>query len=301
MKPIERILCAVDFSPLSIEALKAAFALAEKVRARVSALHVVSQTPFEGHFYGPAAVDFIQQIERETSEELLSQIHALKRDDQEVSAFIKSGSPFLEVIRTARQLKSNFLFMGGHEKGELYRVLLGSVAENILRKSEWPVWVVKKEFTPLKKIFILTDLSEHSRPGFNLGLFLARIFSASVHLVHVFDPPTLPAFLKIRKIERELKMKEMIREEFQKWVEEARISKLEMNSTLLEGNVRLKVLEILEQEGADLLVLSTHGQSGSFHKYIGSNAAYLSRHAPCSIALTHPESFRLKEIEHAPA
>jgi nucleotide-binding universal stress UspA family protein len=88
----------------------------------------------------------------------------------------------------------------------------------------------------------------------------------------------------------------MVREEFGKWVEEARVSKVDLTSDLLEGRVRSRVLEILQRENFDLVVMSTHGQSSLFHKHLGSVTAYLARHAPCSLITVRPEGFKFKEI-----
>ncbi len=296
MKPIERILAAVDFSVSSEEALKTALYLGQAVKGRVKALHVVSQTPFQGHFFGELNVGLVNQIEQKAVEELDRRVQRLKTGNQEVESLIQVGVPFIDLVRYAKQHKIHFMVAGSQDRGWGERVLLGSVAEGLMRKSSCPVWIVKKKFHPPKKILILTDLSENSRAGFTLGLFLARLLETSVHLLHVFEFPQLPSFLGVKTTEIELKMREMVREEFQKWVQEASTSKLQLTSELAEGNPKIEVEKIIQKQEADLLVMSTHGESGLFHQHLGSLTNYLARHASCSLITVRPEGFRFKEI-----
>ncbi|MFO1520393.1 MAG: universal stress protein [bacterium] len=296
MKPIERVLVAYDFESSSEEALKAAAFLCHRLKGRLTALHIVSQTPFEGHFFGPVSVDLVNQIERKASEELTRRVKDIVGQDLEVIDQVTVGVPFVDLLRFAKQQKAQFLFVGTHGRGSVEKLLLGSVAESTVRKSECPVWVMRGAFSPPRKILLLTDLSENGKWGFRLGLFLAKIFGAAVHLLHVFEKPYIPSFTMIDPTEYELKMKEMVREEFQKWVEEAHVSKVEVSQELAEGSVRGKIDEVLKRENFDLVVLGTHGRSGLFHKHLGSVTTHLVRHAPCSVVTVRPEGFKLKEI-----
>src|SRR5262245_23924245 len=189
MKPIERILAVVDFSPLSDEALRVAVFLAQKVKGRLFALHVVSQSPFDGHFFGPVGVDLINQLEKMASRELTSRISVFAEAGIEVNSEVRVGVPFVDVIRFSKQQKAQFLTVGAHGREEIDAEVLGSIAENIIRKSDCPVWVVRGEFREPHKILLLTDLSEEARAGFRLGLFLARLLGAKAHLIHVFEFP----------------------------------------------------------------------------------------------------------------
>src|SRR5215467_7971681 len=80
MKSIERVLAAVDFSASSNEALEAAALLSQKVKGRLIALHVVRQTPFEGHFFGPVSVNLVNQIESKAQEELKSRLSRFSQE-----------------------------------------------------------------------------------------------------------------------------------------------------------------------------------------------------------------------------
>jgi len=296
---IERILATVDFSVLSEEVLKAAALLSRKVKGRLTALHVVRQTPFEGHFFGPVSVNLVNQIESKALEELkirLLKVVGAGEEGTEFVEWVQVGIPFVEIVRYAKQQKIQIIVAGAHGRPTFEDFSLGSVAENLIQKAECPVWMLRGEFSVPKKILLLTDLSEHARAGFRLGLYFARLFEASVHLLHVFEHTLIPSFAMIDPTEHELKMREMVREEFKKWEEEVQLAKIPMTSEIREGNVRNELKEALKKDPFDLIVASTHGQSALFHKHLGSVVTYLARHAPCSLLTVRPESFKFKEI-----
>ncbi len=296
MKPIERILAAVDFTNYAEETVKAASFLAKNLKAKMTVLHIVNQAPFDGHFFGPASVDLMNQIEDKARTELSNALKQWVPADQEAQVEVDVGVPYVDILRYAKNLKSQFLLLGTHGREGLERLMLGSVAETVIQKSEVPVWLVKGAFKQPKKILILTDFSNASRAGFALGLFFAKLFSASVHLLHVYEVPYLPSFAMIDVTEYELKIKELRKEELGKWTDEARMSKLEVFSSLKEGNVTEQVQQYVKEENIDLLVMSTHGESGLFYKHLGSVAHQLIRHLPCSAITVRPENFKLKEI-----
>lgn len=295
MKPIERILAAVDFSELSNEVLKAAFYFAEKTKARVLALHVVSQALLQGHWLGSQGLQLVDEVEKKAERELEERVSASIGSGQEAASEVIVGVPYVDIIRFAKQQKVQFLIAGTHGGG-VFRIFLGSVAEDLMRNSECPVWILRNRFEPPQKILLLTDLSEPARAGFRMGLVLAKLFNAKVHLLHVFDFPPLPSFTGLDLTEYELKMRESDREEFQKWVEEAKMAKVEVSQEWIEGKVTSTIEEAIGREKPDLLVMSTHGESGLFHKHLGSVTIHLARHAPCSLITVRPEGFRYKEI-----
>src|SRR5260370_994062 len=105
MKTMERILAAGDFSALSEEALKVGMYLTQKLNGKFSALHVVNQTPFEGHFFGPISVDLTNQIEAKASEELKSWVLKSVPEGVETTEWVEVGIPYVEIIRYAKQQK----------------------------------------------------------------------------------------------------------------------------------------------------------------------------------------------------
>ncbi len=142
---IETVVCAVDFSEPSDYALRYALKLCRVFQARLNLLHVV-EVPFLPSYSMADVPDLnlpIEQLEesaRERMEELLSEC----RDEyQQVEGDVVAGSPFVEIINYARQLKADLIVMGTHGRSGLKHLLIGSVAEKVVRKAPCPVLTAK--------------------------------------------------------------------------------------------------------------------------------------------------------------
>jgi nucleotide-binding universal stress UspA family protein len=136
MLSIKTILAATDFSPMSDHAFQFAGALARDYGARLIVLHVI-QPPVP--VYGENAV-FIEEPDRNCFREALE---ALRVPGVEVEYRLMEGEPSATIVQVARETGCDLLVMGTHGRGLVLRVLLGSVAENVLRRAPCPVMTVK--------------------------------------------------------------------------------------------------------------------------------------------------------------
>ena len=141
MTPIRTILHPTDFSPSSESALELAGALARDYGARLVIVHVVE--PLAATIDGiviPQPEQYFEDLRRK-----LEQVRPLERDIPVQHAFVK-GAPVPEILRTIRDEACDLVVMGTHGRTGLGRLLMGSVAEQIIRKASCPVLTVK---TPL--------------------------------------------------------------------------------------------------------------------------------------------------------
>ena len=145
MLPIQTILHPTDFSSPSRHAFALACSLAKDHGARVIVLHVVPPAPaiaMEG-FVPPEP-----ESERDRLAEMLWQI--VPADPQvRVEHQLSDGNPAREILRVAQEHKCDLIVMGTHGRTGLSRLLMGSVAEHVVRKAACPVLTVK---VPLKEI-----------------------------------------------------------------------------------------------------------------------------------------------------
>jgi universal stress protein A len=142
MFKIQTMLFATDFSECSQCALDFAFALARDRHARLIVLHVATPPPFVT--YG----EFEKVLQQSTGyrRELEEKLRHCQRPNFNAELLLKEGDPGDEIIHAAQELGCDLIVIGTHGRTGLERLLLGSVAEKVLRRAPCPVLTVK---TPL--------------------------------------------------------------------------------------------------------------------------------------------------------
>jgi nucleotide-binding universal stress UspA family protein len=147
MLPIRTILHPTDFSAPSANAFEVACALARDYGARLILLHVRPPDVIYGDGYvlppdpGP--------IRRE----LLAMLNGIRPADPalRVERVLEEGDPAEGIVEKARQVPCDLIVMGTHGRTGVGRLLMGSVAEAVLRRAPCPVLTVKGLPVPIKQ------------------------------------------------------------------------------------------------------------------------------------------------------
>ncbi|MBM4147622.1 MAG: universal stress protein [Lentisphaerae bacterium] len=143
---IDRILCPVDFSMNSEHALLYATAFATSHGAELLLLHVVPPPVYEGMDVGgfyELPAEAVQELADACNRRLEQVAESARKRHPKVAAKLVSGNPFLEIVKTAREEKADLIVMGTHGRTGMAHVLMGSVAERVVRKAPCPVLTVK--------------------------------------------------------------------------------------------------------------------------------------------------------------
>jgi nucleotide-binding universal stress UspA family protein len=137
MLPLRTILYATGLADDSEYAFGLACALARDQQARLVVLHVAEPPPFIAYR------EMERQFEKVTGyrRELLGKLEGLRPDDPriQVEYRLEDGDPATEILQLARVLHCDLIVLGTHGRKRLERLLLGSVAEQVLRKAPCPV------------------------------------------------------------------------------------------------------------------------------------------------------------------
>jgi len=143
MLKIRTILHPTDFSDHSMNAFHLACSLAKDHGARVVLLHIIMPPQPDGYYELPVAPvlgpEHIKQMEAR-----LREMHA--DPTVELDYRVEVGFAASEILRVAGEVKASMIVMGTHGRTGLGRLLMGSVAEQVVRKSPCSVLTVK---TPL--------------------------------------------------------------------------------------------------------------------------------------------------------
>jgi nucleotide-binding universal stress UspA family protein len=144
MTRFNHILVPVDFELPSQEALEVAIELAIVFDARLTLMHAWDIPVFA--YAGSNSfmtADMWTPIARAATEQLASALVVLRKRLPRAESVLAQGAPAVETLAVANRVKADIIVMGTHGRRGLERVLLGSVAERVVRSSPVPVLTVR--------------------------------------------------------------------------------------------------------------------------------------------------------------
>ena len=152
---IKKILIGIDESKYAENAAKYGFDLAKTLNAHVGLVHMIEPvamplsttgaetilgTPMQG-FSGVEDTELID-AQNELSENIIERTAKKFGGDQEVTHFNEYGSTAEGIIDCAKEFKADLIIVGTQNRSGLDRLLMGNIAEHVVRHSEIPVLVV---------------------------------------------------------------------------------------------------------------------------------------------------------------
>ena len=146
MIAIKNILVATDFSEASDVALNYGRALARHFDACVHLLHVVQNVSAQA--FGDGYIAAMPEMQNEIEDAARRQLAALliDNDDRPLRArsiLMRSGMPAAAIVDYANEAHADIIVMGTHGRGALAHLLMGSVAERVVRTAKCPVLTVR--------------------------------------------------------------------------------------------------------------------------------------------------------------
>ena len=145
---IKTILCPVDFSEISANAMEYAVFLASHHHAELLLLHVVEYLQeFEQYqILVFTSQELVEKMEQQAHEELNKLTEQIKKTVK-VETVVRQGKPFVEIIKEAKEKDMDLIVMGSHGRTGISHMLMGSVAEKVVRKANCPVLIVRDKNT----------------------------------------------------------------------------------------------------------------------------------------------------------
>jgi nucleotide-binding universal stress UspA family protein len=268
-----RILAPTDFSPSAESAMRSAEYLCRQERARLDLLHVI-QLPAPSYL-GRLGLDRdLRQTWIVGAREQLAELaRGFAGSELEVETILREGKPWSEILDVARERGTDLICLGNSGHSALERMLLGSSAENVVRRSDVPVLIVRdRPLTGVRRILVPVDFDPGTKVAIRFAL--AKFPAAEISALHVVAPlppadpvvgPLVPNLAAIREKIRRLLDNSGAREVTE--------------SVRLMADPAEAVLEAARETEVDLLVLTTHGRRGVKRAMLGSVAEKVVRHA----------------------
>jgi nucleotide-binding universal stress UspA family protein len=247
--------------------------------------------PHESHLTLLHAIPPAPWIHHEDEEKYLRRVSfQLTNDGYPTASLIRPGSPAETILDTALRERASLIALTTHGRTGAARWVLGSVAERVLQSSPIPVLVArsfpstvcrgKLESQPIRSFLVPVDGSLHSLGALEPVINLARHVDAHVTLLHVTDP--FPYDNRWEPPDETLKAADQ-------FLREACIpARIEHR----KGDPAEVILKTAEEEGIDLVAMTTHGRTGPSRWIFGSVATKVVRAAPVPLLVvrrTAPE------------
>ena len=151
MIAIKTILLATDGSEGSSKAMTYAMSLARQYGGRVVALHVIDQrwdeqTRAAFVEIGPELMQKLHSGNAQEARRILQEVaDAGAKSGVPVETRMATGIPFEDIVRIGKELPADLIIMGTHGRTGVSHLLLGSVAEKVIRRAHCPVLTVRRE------------------------------------------------------------------------------------------------------------------------------------------------------------
>ncbi len=143
MRPWRKICCPIDFSDSSRTALQQAAYLASIFDGAVTVVHVYDP-PLEAGEAASPFVDVFDKVRVELEQKLHDWSSEVKQSAHgAINSVVLLGSPPVEILRFAREGGFDAIVMGTHGRAGLKHLVLGSVAEQVVRQAHCPVVVMR--------------------------------------------------------------------------------------------------------------------------------------------------------------
>jgi len=285
---VKKILVGYDFSNQAQAALERACHLARLFSAHLHVVHVVPSALLHISNY----LELNQSLEKRLGETVEKAAHFEKA--VKWKSVVLEGVAHHVLTKQAVKEKADLIVVASHNHGVWERLLLGSVAEKLLRHSPCSVLLHRgREVQGFKKILAPVDLSKVSSASVKTAAQWAKTFSAELLIAYAIDLRTyipLSEFNFGIDMGKELDILSGVEgNRFDAFVAKMKksistLSQIEFRAEVLTGAVSQALVECAHKEHHDLILLAAHNESlGKF--FLGSVADSVARYAPCSVLL----------------
>lgn len=278
----QTIVFATDFSLYSENAGRYARLLAEQFSATLVVAHafLLTQPAMEVE-----AATKINSQQRKNLRLLLARtVGMLAPESIRAIPALLDGNPAHEIARLARMYEPALVVMGTHGGGSVERVIIGSVAESILRTTDSPAFTVGPHVppavpssVPFRRILCASDLSAASVKGLALSAQLARTSKCELEVLHVVPQNA------VHYPDRLAELTEELYGPLDRLLAERSIELGRPRSFVAPGHSSEVILEHVWDHSVDLLVLGINRTSHLGLEMRSSGAFRIIVDAPCPV------------------
>ncbi len=265
---MKKILIPTDFSDHAEYALKVAAQIARKNNGEIILLHMLELPHQAGDAIGSGhnipELMFFKNAAIKKLEDLMEEDYL---DGITVSEVIQFEMAFDGIMKISQKNDVDLIVMGSHGANGFKEMFIGSNAEKVVRNSDVPVLIIKKEQNDFQvnDFVFASDFADEIKKPFQKVVGFANKFDATLHLVMINTPNNFKSTAEAEDI-------------MKKFVSEFKVNKYETH-LYSDTNVEKGILNFSNSIDADLIGMSTHGRKGLAHFFNGSISEDLVNHA----------------------
>lgn len=273
------ILCPTDFSDRASLALCYARDLAIAWNARLLVLYANQFLP-PPHFTSGQVEELARALERSKQsarENLVSYIQETIGGQVDVTAVVVEDHPVPAIVNAAENYSADLIVMGTHGRNEINRVLMGSVAERILRETDRPVLTVRQKSgaaqpagLAIRRVLCPVNFTEVARYALDHAVSAARAFKAELVLLKVVESDEKGSEAEVHQ-----RLCDWVPPDFRKHCD--------IREVVRSGNAPSQIISAAEELDADLIVLGAQHKLLRDVTVIGATTMRVTRHSPCPV------------------
>ena len=269
----QNILCPIDFSESAAAGLRYAAAVARCQKARLTVLHAerFSAPVYFTQSQVTGLAEQAKQWRAGAQRSLEEFVHAAVGLEPIDAHACISETPSVEaILDMATRLHADLIVMGTHGRSGVNRLLLGSVAERVLRNARVPLLAVRAGVSrleiPAQRVLCPVDDSPEARYALDLATRTAACFGASVTVLHVRSPRQTGSISDLRS-----------------WIPDTQRTRCPMDEVIRQGDVPQEIVGAASESNCDLVVIGARHHRFLDITVLGTTTERVVRHSPCPV------------------
>ena len=253
-------------------------------------LHVVE--PFADHTEAGGYTTQRYEQEIDAAEGMLADVIDSIPDGKTVETEIRYGRPAHEIVSVAEEMDVDAAVMGSHGRDGAKRLLLGSIAESVVRRAPVPVTVVRESEAASggkpERIVVAFDGSDESKRA--LDYAIAQYPDAEIIAVYAVYPPPEVRDSEPDELPAELENWSAHVDDHTEGVLDLAVEHADEKGVSITigravGEPAAGIIDYADQNDVDLIVMGSHGRDGLKRLVMGSVAETVARRAPTSVTV----------------
>ena len=279
---IENILCAVDRSPSSLQAFSYAIALARWQGARLTLLEVIETAPPPRGSRVPkddVPTERLAALERD----LRRVLTARRASDLKVEIVMRKGNVVQEILAQAKASRADLVVIGSHGRRGVQRLVLGSVAEKVLRLATCPVLTVRsgvrlarRSRSPFGTILCPTDFSVAANRAVAYAKRLGKEADAKLIVMSAVEWPfgdtDSGPIAELRN-----SLESSAREGLVRLLPRTGADRRRTQAVVVNGKASAAIVKLARARSVDLIVMGVSGRGAADVALLGSTTHHVIR------------------------